>query len=85
MGWFPIHKSLRMRVKIGETETAASGARWSEGNAAARRPMSWGEPAAVEAFRQQTGARWAADGQADPGEAAAGNGAPRDIPASPPG
>jgi hypothetical protein len=35
------------------------------------------------AFRQQTGAHWAAGGQAAPGEAA-GTGAARDIPASPP-
>jgi high affinity sulfate transporter 1 len=39
---------------------------------------------AVEAFRQQAGGLWAADGQAALGEAAAGTGAPRDIPASPP-
>ena len=25
MGWFPIHKSLRMRVKIGETEMRKPG------------------------------------------------------------
>jgi high affinity sulfate transporter 1 len=40
--------------------------------------------AAVAAFRQQTGAQWAADGQAAPGQAAASTGPPHDVPASPP-
>jgi high affinity sulfate transporter 1 len=40
--------------------------------------------AAVAAFRQQTGAQWAADGQAAPGQAAASTGPPHDVPPSPP-
>jgi high affinity sulfate transporter 1 len=39
---------------------------------------------AVAAFRERTDARWAADGQAGPGETAAGSGPPPDIPAPPP-
>ena len=38
MRGFPVHKSLRMRVKIRETGTAASGARWNEGRVAGLRP-----------------------------------------------
>jgi high affinity sulfate transporter 1 len=39
---------------------------------------------AVAAFRQQTGADWAATGQTATGEAGAGPGRPHDVPASPP-
>jgi hypothetical protein len=39
MGWFRLRKSLRMRVKIGQTETAAPG-RWSGVRAAGLRPKA---------------------------------------------